>query len=74
MCGNGLALLGMQDFKRLHLLSIISQTVNNEQMWKQVNEQTKQNKSKINEDFKVNLHHTHKINMKIDYFTSRHGC
>ena len=29
---------------------------------------SKQNKSKITKDFKINLHHNHKINMEIYYF------
>ena len=33
-----------------------------------MDEQTKQGRSKINIDFKNNLHPYHKINMEIDYF------
>ena len=31
---------------------------------------TKKDKSKIKKDFKINLHHNHKINMEIDYFVA----
>ena len=40
----------------------------NKQMQRQVNEQTEQDKSKINKDFKINPHYTCKINQETDYF------
>ena len=66
MPGNVPALLGMPDCERLQQLKIKLPTSEQEQ--RQVNEQTKQGKSKLNKDFKINLYLNHKINVEIDYF------
>ena len=39
---------------------------NNEQKWRQLNEQTTQDKSKIYKYFKLNLHYNQKANTEID--------
>ena len=66
MPGIGPALLGMQDCKRLQLMSINCQTVSSGQKGRKGNGQTKQGKSKINKDFKISPHIKHKSIMETD--------
>ena len=61
--GSGPALLRIPDCERLQLLRINSQTM---KKWREVKEQTKQDDSKINNDFKINQKLNH--NMEIGYF------
>ena len=68
MSGNGTALLGLPDFERLQLLNINFQTTNIEQKWRQVNEQRKQDRSKLIKNMKIDQHSNHKINAEIHYF------
>ena len=42
--------------------------MSNRQKWRQINEYTKQDRSPIYKDFKINLHCNHKNNTEIDYF------
>ena len=71
--GNVSALFGMWEFERLQLLSINCQTTANQQKRRQINEQTKQDKSKASNSFKNDLHTNNKFQQEIGYFAVRAG-
>ena len=64
--GNRPALLGMPDCERLQLLSIKCQTMSNTSKLKCINEQIKQDMSKLNKYFKIDPYPNHKINTEKD--------
>ena len=76
--GNGSALLGMPDCKRLYLLNINCQTkkINKKEdkLMKKLNKiKIKIIKSKASNSFKNNLHNNNKIKQEIDYYTAGPG-
>ena len=64
--GNGPKLLGMPDYESMQLMSIDCQTTNDQHKRGQINEQTKQDKSKPYNSDKDNLCTNNKTNQEID--------
>ena len=70
---HGPALLGMPDCERLQMLSTNCWSTNGQQEGRQINEQTKQDKSKKTSSFKDILHTKNKTEQEIDYLIDDPG-